>query len=90
MLKRSCLLAALAITLASATALAAVPPGQLGYEGRPGNQGGWNQRGQKGYEGQPGNQSNATRNAGNSNGTSPGLRGYEGYPGNQGAHGGNR
>ena len=28
------------------------PPGQLGYEGQPGNQG----NGQKGYEGQPGNQ----------------------------------
>jgi hypothetical protein len=28
------------------------PPGQLGYEGQPGNQG----NGQNGYEGQPGNQ----------------------------------
>jgi hypothetical protein len=28
------------------------PPGQLGYEGQPGNQG----NGQLGYEGQPGNQ----------------------------------
>ncbi len=28
------------------------PPGQLGYEGQPGNQG----NGLKGYEGQPGNQ----------------------------------
>jgi len=27
-------------------------PGQLGYEGQPGNQG----NGQQGYEGQPGNQ----------------------------------
>ena len=35
-----------------------VPPGQKGYEGQPGNQGGSNQAGQKGYEGQPGNQSN--------------------------------
>lgn len=34
-----------------------VPPGQQGYEGQPGNQGGHNQAGQKGYEGQPGNQS---------------------------------
>ena len=34
------------------------PPGQLGYEGQPGNQGGNNQAGQQGYEGQPGNQSN--------------------------------
>jgi len=36
------------------------PPGQLGYEGQPGNQGGGsgNQGGQQGYEGQPGNQSN--------------------------------
>ena len=31
-----------------------VPPGQLGYEGQPGNQG----NGQNGYEGQPGNQGN--------------------------------
>ena len=34
-----------------------VPPGQKGYEGQPGNQGGSNQAGKKGYEGQPGNQS---------------------------------
>jgi hypothetical protein len=34
------------------------PPGQLGYEGQPGNQGGGGgSKGQKGYEGQPGNQS---------------------------------
>ena len=33
-------------------ALADQPPGQLGYEGQPGNQG----NGQGGYEGQPGNQ----------------------------------
>ena len=32
--------------------LASQPPGQLGYEGQPGNQG----NGQQGYEGQPGNQ----------------------------------
>ena len=36
------------------------PPGQLGYEGHPGNQGGYNQAGQKSYEGHPGNQSNGT------------------------------
>jgi hypothetical protein len=33
-------------------AFAGQPPGQLGYEGQPGNQG----NGQHGYEGQPGNQ----------------------------------
>ena len=34
------------------------PPGQLGYEGQPGNQGGGGgSKGKKGYEGQPGNQS---------------------------------
>ena len=33
-------------------ALADQPPGQLGYEGQPGNQG----NGLSGYEGQPGNQ----------------------------------
>jgi len=35
-----------------------VPPGQKGYEGQPGNQGGGNNPGggQSGYEGQPGNQ----------------------------------
>ena len=36
------------------------PPGLLGYEGQPGNQGGHNHHGQPpgllGYEGQPGNQ----------------------------------
>ena len=32
--------------------LAKQPPGQLGYEGQPGNQG----NGLHGYEGQPGNQ----------------------------------
>lgn len=36
----------------------AQPPGQLGYEGQPGNQGGGGgSKGQNGYEGQPGNQS---------------------------------
>jgi hypothetical protein len=51
-----------------------VPPGQLGYEGQPGNQG----NGLLGYEGQPGNQGGG----GGSNGN--GLLGYEGQPGNQG------
>jgi hypothetical protein len=37
---------------AASPALADQPPGQLGYEGQPGNQG----NGQQGYEGQPGNQ----------------------------------
>lgn len=37
--------------------LASRPPGQLGYEGKPGNQGGGGQpHGLLGYEGQPGNQ----------------------------------
>ena len=41
------------LALATVTpALASQPPGQLGYEGQPGNQG----NGQQGYEGQPGNQ----------------------------------
>jgi hypothetical protein len=38
------------------------PPGLLGYEGQPGNQGGNNNNNNNnsntGYEGQPGNQSN--------------------------------
>jgi len=34
------------------------PPGQLGYEGQPGNQG----NGLLGYEGQPGNQGGANHN----------------------------
>jgi hypothetical protein len=39
------------------TALADQPPGQLGYEGQPGNQGAHqNAPGLLGYEGQPGNQ----------------------------------
>jgi hypothetical protein len=43
-------------------AFADQPPGQLGYEGQPGNQGGGGHHGggqppgQLGYEGQPGNQ----------------------------------
>ena len=32
------------------------PPGLLGYEGQPGNQGGHGGNGLLGYEGQPGNQ----------------------------------
>ena len=41
------------LALATVTpALASNPPGQLGYEGQPGNQG----SGLNGYEGQPGNQ----------------------------------
>jgi len=35
-----------------------VAPGQLGYEGQPGNQG----NGLKGYEGQPGNQGGGNHN----------------------------
>ena len=38
-------------------ALGSQPPGQLGYEGQPGNQGGGQHApGLLGYEGQPGNQ----------------------------------
>ena len=38
-------------------AFADQPPGQLGYEGQPGNQGGGSgSSGLQGYEGQPGNQ----------------------------------
>lgn len=33
-----------------------MPPGLLGYEGQPGNQGGGGGDGLLGYEGQPGNQ----------------------------------
>ena len=48
----------------AAPVLADQPPGQLGYEGQPGNQGGGSgnpgtngtPNGLKGYEGQPGNQ----------------------------------
>jgi collagen type V/XI/XXIV/XXVII alpha len=60
---------------AASPASAGQPPGQLGYEGQPGNQGGGGSSGPppgcKGYEGQPGNQGNGTL-------------GYEGQPGNQG------
>lgn len=58
----SCVLAAGALSLAAPAAFADQPPGQLGYEGQPGNQGGHNNNnngtpnGLKGYEGQPGNQ----------------------------------
>ena len=40
------------------TVFASQPPGQLGYEGQPGNQGGQHHQapGLLGYEGQPGNQ----------------------------------
>jgi hypothetical protein len=45
---------------AASPALADQPPGQLGYEGQPGNQGGGGGGGQPpgllGHEGQPGNQ----------------------------------
>jgi hypothetical protein len=37
-------------------ARAATSPGQQGYEGQPGNQGGGTNPGLKGYEGKPGNQ----------------------------------
>ncbi len=59
MLKRmatALIMSILAALLISSVALAWEPPGQRGYEGQPGNQGGYNQAGQKGYEGQPGNQ----------------------------------
>ncbi len=48
--------ATLAILAFVATMVAWIPPGQKGYDGQPGNQGGFQQAGQKGYEGQPGNQ----------------------------------
>jgi hypothetical protein len=55
------LLAALFALAGSAPAFADQPPGQLGYEGQPGNQGGASGQpgpapGLLGYEGQPGNQ----------------------------------
>ncbi len=40
-----------------APGMVGTPPGQLGYEGQPGNQGGFHQAGQQSYEGQLGNQS---------------------------------
>ena len=49
--------AGLIALIMAAPAYAAQPPGQLGYEGQPGNQGGGQHApGQLGYEGQPGNQ----------------------------------
>jgi hypothetical protein len=46
-----------ALLVLSSVALASTPPGQKGYEGQPGNQGGYHQAGGLlGYEGQPGNQ----------------------------------
>ncbi len=54
------LVAAALLALALAVpAFASQPPGQLGYEGHPGNQGGGSGQhgnGLNGYEGQPGNQ----------------------------------
>jgi hypothetical protein len=54
------IIAVAALALATITpSLASQPPGQLGYEGQPGNQGGASGQpanGQQGYEGQPGNQ----------------------------------
>jgi hypothetical protein len=52
------LLGGLFALAAASPALASQPPGQLGYEGQPGNQGGGGGQppGCLGYEGQPGNQ----------------------------------
>lgn len=51
------LTAAVILLIGAAPALAGQPPGQKGYEGQPGNQGGGGgATGQLGYEGQPGNQ----------------------------------
>ena len=50
------ILAIVVIIAWASTVLATTPPGQKGYEGQPGNQGGYHQNGQRGYEGQPGNQ----------------------------------
>jgi hypothetical protein len=47
---------AVAFAATSGAAFAAQAPGQLGYEGQPGNQGGGTSQGLLGYEGQPGNQ----------------------------------
>jgi hypothetical protein len=49
---------AAALVAAPSAAFADQPPGQLGYEGQPGNQGGGSGQppGLLGYEGQPGNQ----------------------------------
>jgi hypothetical protein len=52
------LLAGLFALAGAPSAFAEVPPGLLGYEGQPGNQGGGGGQppGLLGYEGQPGNQ----------------------------------
>ena len=50
------LAAALVALSTSGPVFAGQPPGQLGYEGQPGNQGGGGGNGLRGYEGQPGNQ----------------------------------
>jgi hypothetical protein len=53
------LLASLFALAAASPVLATTPPGQRGYEGQPGNQGGGGNHhapGLLGYEGQPGNQ----------------------------------
>lgn len=61
-IRKACRLAAIGtasamLILAPATsAMAKQPPGQTGYEGQPGNQGGGGAPGLRGYEGQPGNQ----------------------------------
>jgi hypothetical protein len=51
-------LAIAALTISAPAAFASQPPGQRGYEGQPGNQGGGGGQppGLHGYEGQPGNQ----------------------------------
>ncbi len=49
-------LTAAALAASAPAAFAAQPPGLLGYEGQPGNQGGGGAQGLLGYEGQPGNQ----------------------------------
>ena len=53
------LFAGLFVLAAASPAIGSTPPGQQGYEGQPGNQGGGGggqPPGCKGYEGQPGNQ----------------------------------
>ena len=55
------LISAVLTASAATMALAGTPEGQKGYEGQPGNQGGYHQSGQQGYEGQPGNQSHGGR-----------------------------
>jgi hypothetical protein len=67
----SVVFAVAAFGAAATPAVADQPPGQLGYEGQPGNQGGASGNpgggqppGQLGYEGQPGNQGGASGNPG--------------------------